>query len=119
MDVLYQALSQCVSVIELAFFQAPDLSNPSTYYPIIIIFYVRPLDSFSSLIQSCAAISLFGWHTNSDRLAFFPTHFLSHNTIHSTSRALFILPAEHSLSFLESVSLSSSCSHFILVHLVG
>jgi hypothetical protein len=28
--VLYQAPSECVSVVELAFFQAPDLSKPST-----------------------------------------------------------------------------------------
>jgi hypothetical protein len=35
---------------------------------------------------------MFGWHMNSARL---PTYFLSRNTIHSTRRALFILPAEH------------------------
>jgi hypothetical protein len=56
--VLAQALSQCVSVVELAFFQAPDLSNPSTCHPIVIVFYVRQLCSFSSLIQPCAAIFL-------------------------------------------------------------
>jgi hypothetical protein len=56
--VLAQALSQCVFVVELALFQAPDLSNPSTCYPIIIVFYVRQLYSFSSLIQRCATIFL-------------------------------------------------------------
>jgi hypothetical protein len=38
-------------------------------------------------------ISLFGWHTNSARLAFF-LPISSHNTIHSTSRLLFIRPAQ-------------------------
>jgi hypothetical protein len=54
----FTKLCPSVYAVELAFFQAPDISNPSTCHPIIIFFYVRQLYSFSYLIQPCAAIFL-------------------------------------------------------------